>query len=92
MTVNTLAVCIVIFMNAAAFLLYGIDKWKAVHDRWRISEAALLGIALCGGAAGAYAGMYTFHHKTKKPKFYIGVPLILVLWIVIAGIVIKYII
>lgn len=92
MTVKTLAVCIIIFINAAAFLLFGIDKWKAVHDRWRISEATLLGISLCGGAAGAYAGMHVFHHKTKKPKFYIGVPLMVILWIVAAGLVMKYIV
>ena len=25
---------------------------------------------------GAFAGMHVFHHKTRKPKFYIGVPVI----------------
>lgn len=89
MTVKELAVYVLILINAAAFLLYGIDKRKAVHNQWRISEAALLGIALCGGAVGAYAGMRIFHHKTKKPKFYVGVPLMIVLW-AIAGMAVKY--
>lgn len=90
MTVKVLAAGILVLVNAVTFLLYGIDKWKAAQNRWRISEAVLLGAALCGGAAGAYAGMYVFHHKTKKPKFYIGVPLIVMLWVVIAGMAVKY--
>lgn len=82
---------ILLLINTAAFVLYGIDKWKAVQNRWRISEAMLLGIALCGGPIGAYAGMKVFHHKTKKPKFYIGVPLMAAVWaVVISGILIKY--
>lgn len=90
MTVKELAACALILMNVAAFLLYGIDKRKAVHGQWRISEAMLLGIALCGGAVGAYAGMRIFHHKTKKLRFYVGVPLMIVLWAAIAGMAVKY--
>lgn len=56
--------------------LYGLDKWKAVHGRWRISERTLLLAALAGGFAGALTGMYFFHHKTRHKKFVYGVPLI----------------
>lgn len=66
----------VIVVNVAAFLMYGIDKWNARKGLWRISEKTLLGIAAVGGSVGAYAAMQMFRHKTKKPKFYIGVPLI----------------
>lgn len=55
----------------------GIDKWKAKHHKWRISEAALM-MAAVFGVFGAYGGMHLFHHKTQKPKFYIGVPVIFV--------------
>ncbi|GLG05202.1 DUF1294 domain-containing protein [Sellimonas catena] len=65
--------------NVIVLILYGIDKWKAKHDRWRISEAALLGSAFCLGGAGALFGMTVFHHKTKKWKFRILVPLSVVL-------------
>nr|WP_296263459.1 DUF1294 domain-containing protein [uncultured Merdimonas sp.] len=58
-----------IFINLAAFTAFGIDKRRARKHQYRISEAALLGLALIGGAAGATAGMYLFHHKTKKPLF-----------------------
>ncbi len=63
-----------LFMNAAAFILYGIDKWKAMSRAWRIPEATLLMWALCGGSLGAYAAMHIFRHKTKHKKFIFLVP------------------
>ena len=66
-----------IIINIFTFLLYGLDKWKAKHHRWRISESALLLAALVGGSVGALAGMYGFHHKTLHKKFTIGVPIFL---------------
>lgn len=68
-----------IIMNVIAFFMYGIDKQKARKNKWRISEAALLGVAFFGGSLGALAGMKIFHHKTKHWKFKILVPLFLVL-------------
>ena len=72
-----------IIMNIIAFIVYGIDKWKAQRNRWRISEKMLLFIAVIGGSVGALAGMYTFHHKTLHKKFTIGVPLILAIQVMI---------
>ena len=40
-------------------------------------------ICLAGGGIGTIAGMYTFRHKTKKPKFTIGMPTILIAEIVL---------
>lgn len=71
-------------INLAAFLVYGEDKRRAARQLWRISEATLLWLAVIGGAAGALAGMYVFHHKTRKAKFKFGVPLILVVELVLA--------
>ena len=65
-------------INFIVFLLYGIDKAKARRGSWRISEAALL-LAAVLGAPGALLGMIVFHHKTRKIKFRVIVPLILVL-------------
>lgn len=47
-------------VNAAAFFLYGLDKWKAVHGRRRIRERTLLFIAAAGGSAGAFLAMRFF--------------------------------
>lgn len=73
-----------IIINITAFLLYGIDKKKAVNNKWRIKESTLIGIAIIGGALGAYAGMYFFHHKTRKPLFKYGIPLIIILSVLIS--------
>lgn len=67
-----------LIVNIIVFIMYGIDKYKATHMKWRIPEATLIGAAVFG-VFGALAGMYLFHHKTKKPKFYITVPVILIL-------------
>ncbi len=65
-------------VNLIVFAMYGIDKYKAKKKLWRIPEATLIGAAVFG-VLGALAGMYFFRHKTKKPKFFVTVPVILVL-------------
>ena len=71
-----------ILVNAAVFLLMLIDKSKAKRGAWRIPERTLLGSAILGGSLGAITGMYLFRHKTKHPKFTIGIPLILIIQII----------
>ena len=75
---NILVVYLII-INIVAFGMYGIDKQKAIKKQWRIPEAQLLAVAAIGGSAGALLGMQFFHHKTRKWKFRLGVPLILAL-------------
>jgi uncharacterized membrane protein YsdA (DUF1294 family) len=72
-------------LNVVTFLVYGIDKWKAKRNRWRISEATLLILAAIGGSIGAWCGMKVWHHKTMHKKFKYGVPAIIILQI--AGVV-----
>lgn len=74
-----------ILVNVIAFIMYGIDKYKAVKGKWRIPEATLICSAVLGGGAGALLGMLAWHHKTKKWKFRILVPLFLILWLVGIG-------
>lgn len=70
-------------INVVAFCFYGLDKWKAKHNRWRISEATLILSAVIGGSLGAFCGINLFRHKTKHKKFMIGVPVILVIQIAV---------
>ena len=72
-------------INVAAFVLYGNDKRRAVRHQWRIPEVELLLAAFLGGGAGAFLGMHLFHHKTKKWKFRILVPLSTVIWVLAAA-------
>ena len=72
-----------LLVNAAGFLLMLVDKIKAKKNLWRIPEATLMGVAAIGGSIGAIAGMKLFRHKTKHAKFYIGLPVILALQIIL---------
>ena len=66
-------------INALGLLIMLADKRKAQKNLWRIPESTLLTLALLGGSVGCLAGMYLFHHKTRKPKFQFGIPAILLL-------------
>lgn len=73
--------------NLITFLLMGIDKWKAKHERRRISEKTLLLSCFAMGAIGGGIGMLAFHHKTRKLKFQILVPAaVAVNFLAVAGI------
>lgn len=74
-------------INALGFLIMLADKEKAKKRLWRIREATLLTVAALGGSIGCLAGMKVFHHKTRKPKFYIGIPVILALQLILGVIV-----
>ena len=72
-----------VIINVIAFLAMYIDKRKAKYGKWRIPEQSLFILALIGGSIGAIIGMYTFRHKTKKLRFAVGFPVILVLQIIL---------
>ena len=66
----------VLVWTIIAFALMGIDKWKAVGGSRRIPEKTLLLFSLFGGGMGGGIGMRRQHHKTKKHRFRILVPLL----------------
>lgn len=74
-----IAIIYVIFINILAFNMYGYDKVCAQRGLCRVPESKLLGIALIGGSIGAFAGMHVFHHKTHKPRFRVGIPIIIIM-------------
>ena len=66
-----------VIINAAGFVSMLVDKQKAKKGAWRAPERILMTIAAVGGSLGSYLGMQLFRHKTKHPKFYIGIPVLL---------------
>lgn len=58
-------------ISLVTFILYLIDKIKAVNGAWRIRESVLLGFGICGGALGALLAMNIFRHKTKHMYFWV---------------------
>ena len=77
-------------INALGFLLMLVDKHRARKNRGRIPEATLMGVAVLGGSIGSLIGMYTVRHKTKHPKFTVGIPLILIVQLTAAYFVYRY--
>ncbi len=75
-------------MNLCAFVLCGADKGRAKKGAWRIPEETLLLTAALGGSLGLLLGMRLFHHKTRKKRFTVTVPLLLILQL--AGLVWLY--
>ena len=82
-TVTDILYFYVAAINVVTFFVYGLDKSKAKARQWRIPEAQLIFLAVIGGSVGALLGMRIFHHKTRKPKFRIGIPVILIIQLII---------
>ena len=77
-------------VNLAAFLTFGLDKWRAKRKERRSSvrrvpERRLFLLAILGGSVGALLGMRIFHHKPLHPSFRYGIPAILALQLLLAG-------
>ena len=84
LTLKSVFILYLAAVNLTGFCLFSLDKRRAVRGRWRIPERTLLLSALAGGSVGALAAMLLFHHKTRKPKFYLGVPACLLLHAAVA--------
>lgn len=92
----------ILVMNISAFNLFRIDKKKAKaappkeaagrrkrpYDR--ISEKKLLSRCFFGGALGGFIGMKVFRHKTLKPKFTVGVTVMLVIQMMIFSFIVGF--
>jgi uncharacterized membrane protein YsdA (DUF1294 family) len=60
---------LVLAMNVVAFVLYKVDKERAIRGAWRIPEAWLFAVTLLGGLVGADWARRLFRHKTQKASF-----------------------
>lgn len=68
-------------MNILSFFLFGLDKKKSIKKEYRIPEKVLFLITVLGGSFGSLFGMFFFHHKNRKLRFLLFVPLSCILWI-----------
>ena len=64
-------------INLLTFFSFILDKKRSRKGQWRISEKQLLFLSLIGGSLGGFVAMVLARHKTKKLKFIVGVPLLL---------------
>jgi len=75
--------------NLVVFITYAMDKWKAVHHRWRIPEKILLSFSLFAGGLGAILAGKLVHHKTRKWYFWLSWIIGLVIDIIIIYLILK---
>ncbi|HEY9059807.1 MAG TPA: DUF1294 domain-containing protein [Pseudobacteroides sp.] len=73
---NYIIAVVLIILNIIAFIISGIDKYKARHKKQRISEKTLFLLGIIGGCPGLYSSFFVFRHKTRHMKFMIGIPII----------------
>ncbi len=70
-----------IIINILTYIVFALDKYKATHHQYRISEKILLFLCIIGDAFGGFASMYSFNHKIRKNLFRFPVPILAVLQI-----------
>ncbi len=64
-----------------------VDKTAARNGERRISEKSLMTLAAIGGGVAMYITMRIIHHKTRKNKFMVGIPVIVMLEIAVVAII-----
>jgi len=74
-----------VFFTLAGFRVVVYDK-KVAKQCWnrRVDEAAFFVLAIVGGAVGIFTGMLIMHHKTRKLRFMLGIPLIICIQVFIS--------
>ncbi|HYH03074.1 MAG TPA: DUF1294 domain-containing protein [Bacillota bacterium] len=66
-----------LILNIIGFGAVALDKYKAIHRKWRIPERFFFIIATLGASIGVLSGCHLFHHKTQHNSFMWGLPAIL---------------
>lgn len=69
----------VIVANVLAVCVTAFDKWAAKNRRFRVPENTLLLLAAVGGSGAMLLTMWLVRHKTRRAKFMLGLPAMLLL-------------
>ena len=76
-------------VNVATFVVFVVDKLKAISGAWRIKEAVLMGLSFIGGSVGGMLGMLVAHHKVSTYYFKYGLPAMLVVQLIVVAYLIQ---
>lgn len=69
MTLFNMLVLYLLAVNGMAYLLFAVDKKRAIKGAWRIPEKTLLFWSLLGGWPAAKLAQRQLRHKTYKQPF-----------------------
>ena len=72
-------------ISITAVILTLHDKRAAKQSRWRVNERTLLLVSAMGGSAAMLLTMLRIHHKTRRVKFMVGIPVMIALQIIVIG-------
>lgn len=73
-----------IIISAIAVIVTIYDKFASKWlRRMRVPEVALLTVAAAGGSIAMLLTMLTIRHKTRKYKFMVGIPIIIIIQVII---------
>ncbi len=78
-----------IFINIFTFITFGIDKYKSIKNKYRVKEKTLFILSIIGGFVGAILAMKIFRHKTLKPSFKYGIPIICIIELIIIFVILR---
>ena len=86
--------CVIYFVliNLISVIITVYDKYCAVNNKWRVKEFTLLLFSALVGSISMYITMQIIRHKTKKMKFMLGIPIIIVFQFVIYHMVNCYVV
>ena len=80
-----------VIISAISFVITLYDKFASKYiRRARIPEAMLLLLSFAGGSIAMLVTMLSIRHKTRKHKFMIGIPLIIIMQIIILATLKKF--
>lgn len=79
------------FINIFAVVITVADKKRAERRKWRVSEAMLLFVSAVGGGVSMYVTMRLIHHKTRKLKFMLGIPIIVAFELILVLYLLNYV-
>ncbi len=83
---------LIIYLAAVSLLAVSCtvyDKGAAKRRNERVPERTLLLIALFGGAAAMYITMRAIRHKTRKKRFMLTLPLMIILHVLLVFIIFR---
>ena len=81
-----------IYLTAVSLVAIGLtahDKNAARRGSWRVKESTLLIVSALGGSIAMLTTMRIIRHKTKHPKFMVGIPVIIVLQVMAVGFILS---
>lgn len=67
----------ILIINIVGMMMTFMDKSRAKRRQRRIPERNLMWVGALGGAASMFLCMLLIRHKTRHPKFMVGLPLMI---------------